>query len=584
MRLARRYIFLAVIATSLFWLLIDLAAYRWRSSSSGGYQSGYDSQDLKELVTIDYFRQFYKTSLNPQPGSAGMEGAAVINPAGEKQKEDKSLEDYGFNELSSSKISLERTIPDNRAKECFNVKYPADLPTASVIVIFHNEAWSALLRTVHSVIARSPPQFLHEVILVDDASIKDFDKPYSHLGKKLQDYVDTLPKVKLIRSPKRVGLTQARLIGADNAQGDVLVFLDSHCEATYGWLEPMLARLKENRKLAVVPDIEVIAWKNFQYSKERGSYNRGIFSWELMFNWGPLPERETKRRKNDAYPIKSPTMAGGLFAMDRRYFFESGAYDRKLIYWGGENVEMSFRLWMCGDGIEIIPCSRVGHVFRERAPYKSPDGSTDHNSIRVAEVWMDEFKEIFYSFRANLKPEMGGDVTERKKLRDKLQCKSFKWYLQNIIPELELPDKYPYGRGDIKNLGTNSCLDTLAQNNAGGRPGLYPCHKMGTNQFFIFTKRKEIWHDGLCVDLDSHADTAKVKMWSCHKQAGNQEWIHQRIGEGGLIQHSVHNRCLEGLGDQIVVRQCDKNNRKQLWVFESYPDANVPAGAKRTWM
>lgn len=37
-------------------------------------------------------------------------------------------------------------------------------------------------------------------------------------------------------------------------------------------------------------------------------------------------------------------MAGGLFAMDRMYFFESGAYDRQLTYWGGENVEMSFRV------------------------------------------------------------------------------------------------------------------------------------------------------------------------------------------------------------------------------------------------
>lgn len=121
---------------------------------------------------------------------------------------------------------------------------------------------------------------------------------------ELEDYVKRLKKVKLIRSPKRVGLTQARLIGADNAVGDVLVFLDSHCEATYGWLEPLLARIKEAPNIAVVPDIEVIAWRNFQYSTDKGSDNRGIFSWELMFNWGPLPEREQQRRKSSIDPIR----------------------------------------------------------------------------------------------------------------------------------------------------------------------------------------------------------------------------------------------------------------------------------------
>eukprot|EP00795_Rhopilema_esculentum_P014779 gene14779-5885_t len=539
MKLAKRYICVAILVTSIFWISIDLFAMLWNSRldvkvlnpeqslllsmSQESLDSLRPREKDKSLVTIDYFKKFYRSSLHPPPSSLGMNGAAVKNSKDEKDLEDKSIKDYGFNELSSSKISLERTIPDNRDKACLSKFYQKDLPTASVIVIFHNEAWSTLLRTVHTVIARSPDYMLKEIILVDDCS--NYDK-YGHLGSKLENYIKSIQKVKLIRSPRRVGLTQARLIGADNAVGDVLVFLDSHCEATDGWLEPLLGRIKENKKIAVVPDIEVIAWRDFEYSKDKGSDNRGIFSWELMFNWGPLPDSEKMRRKTSIDPIRSPTMAGGLFAIERKYFFYSGAYDRQLTYWGGENVEMSFRLWMCGGGIEIIPCSRVGHVFREQAPYKSPDGSTDHNSIRVAEVWLDEYKDIFYSFRPNLKASMGGDVTDRLKLRKRLKCHDFKWYLENIIPELEIPDRYPLGRGDIKNLGTGTCLDTLAQNNQGGKPGLYPCHGLGTNQFFMLTKKNEIWHDSLCLDFSGNG---KAQLWPCHKMGGNQKWLHQKF-------------------------------------------------------
>lgn len=53
---------------------------------------------------------------------------------------------------------------------CVNLTYDTLLPSASVIIIFYNEPWSVLLRTVHSVLKGSPPHLLKEIILIDDHS------------------------------------------------------------------------------------------------------------------------------------------------------------------------------------------------------------------------------------------------------------------------------------------------------------------------------------------------------------------------------------------------------------------------------
>ena len=53
---------------------------------------------------------------------------------------------------------------------------------------------------------------------------------------------------------------------------------------------------------------------------------------------------------------------------------------------------------MCGGVLEIIPCSHVGHIFRKRSPYKWRGGVNvvKKNSVRLAEVWMDEYKNYYY--------------------------------------------------------------------------------------------------------------------------------------------------------------------------------------------
>lgn len=58
-----------------------------------------------------------------------------------------------------------------------------------------------------------------------------------------------------------------------------------------------------------------------------------------------VPQREMDRRGGDrSKPLHTPAMAGGLFSIDRDYFYEVGSYDEGMDIWGGENLEMSFRV------------------------------------------------------------------------------------------------------------------------------------------------------------------------------------------------------------------------------------------------
>jgi len=97
-------------------------------------------------------------------------------------------------------------------------------------------------------------------------------------------------------------------------------------------------------------------------------------------------------------------------------------------------------VWRCGGHIEIVPCSRIGHLFREPEdrPYEVPVNRVVRNYHRVAKVWLGKkYMEDFYKMKPEARAMDTGDLSTQLELQKRLKCKDMTWFLQNVDREME---------------------------------------------------------------------------------------------------------------------------------------------------
>lgn len=374
------------------------------------------------------------------------------------------------------------------------------------------------------------------------------------------------PKVKILRAESRGGLIKARIMGAKAAKGPVLTFLDSHIECAPGWLEPLLDRIAIDKTNVVCPVIDVIDDESLAFSYQTSEMLQvGGFDWMLVFDWNTVPQAERNRKNNSAEPTRSPTMAGGLFSIDKAFFEKLGMYDPDFDIWGAENLEISFKTWMCGGTLEIIPCSHVGHIFRKKSPYQWRPGVDvlRRNTIRLAEVWMDEYAKFYYLRTGEAKGDYG-DISDRVKLRKDLNCKSFKWYMENVYSHMKVPDNL--AEGEVQNEGSAGyCLDAaVREQDTSGKIQMYGCHHLGGNQFFEYTREHEIRKDKHCLDFNN-----ELMLFQCHGAKGTQEWSYDPNTKH--ITHSRGQLCLARSNyhaNSLEMQACNNTHPSQRWNFQ----------------
>ncbi|KAM9807920.1 putative polypeptide N-acetylgalactosaminyltransferase 8 [Neosynchiropus ocellatus] len=494
----------------------------------------------------------------------------------EEQKEAEGLfQIYGYNVFLSNRLPLDRKLPDMRDKRCPR-NHPQDLPTVSVVLIYLNEALSIIKRAIRSVITHTPAHLLREIILVDDCS------SYNDLGEPLQNYIDRVHSenpglVKKVRHRRQMGLAQSRISGWERATADVVVILDAHVEATVGWVEPLLARIKADRSVVVSPVFDKVKFDDLEVERY-GAASHG-FDWALWCMYEEFSP-EWYAMDDESQAGKSPSLMG-IFAADRQFLGEIGGLDGGMTTYGGENVELGVRVWLCGGSVEVVPCSRIAHIERAHKPY-APDLSSPmrRNAVRVADIWMDEYKKNvlmawnlpFHDHGVDI-----GDVTERKKLREKLKCKPFQWYIDHVYPSLRTWDDI-LGYGVLKNSRGDYCLDQGAV--PGNVPILYECHSQQPQMCYYNTEgeiivgglRSHKYNHNRCLVDPGSGSTPALHHCQVAKQA--KLHAHWEFRQGQAIRNKATKRCLEisqgeSLNYELIIQKCTG----QKWTIQHVASA-----------
>ncbi|KAI8785384.1 polypeptide N-acetylgalactosaminyltransferase 9 [Biomphalaria glabrata] len=510
------------------------------------------------------------------PDGPGEGGNATTWPANSLTKEDIVLKDkdyttHYFDEWTSRKIAVHRSLPDDRRPEC-RIKY-SNLPAASVIIVFHNEAWTTLLRSIHSVLDRTPVYLLQEIVLLDDFSDMD------HLKEPLEAYIQSLEKVQLFRSTKRLGLIRARNTAFDYAKGEVVIFLDSHIECFPGWIEPLLAPIANDSSVIIFPTIERINQETFA-TKMTLDLNRdigGLTVSSMYFKW--MPYLKSNTTTPELY-YQSPTMPGGLYAVSRDWFSKLGKYDPEMDLWGGENIEISFKTWMCGGSLLLSLCSHVGHVYRFANPTLHGARLTLKNSVRVAEVWMDQYKHFFYEKLGYNIPEYG-DVTSRVRLRQSLKCSNFSTYLEKVDARVkEKMDVNGVYFGQITSISTTLCLHRNEH-----KGNLERCSIDNIDQMWQYRTDQRIGSRERILGVEIKGRDRDLIFYADYYVIDEVLWVyddHQRL------LNKKTGTCLQANGTSMSVqfKQCSDDAVDQQWKMmtrKEYQESMKAKGVNIDW-
>lgn len=189
---------------------------------------------------------------------------------------------------------------------------------------------------------------------------------------------------------------------------------------------------------------------------------------------------------------------------------------------------------------------------------------------------MDDYKEYIYNKSPKRWSIDPGNISKQIENRKQLNCKSFKWFLETVAPDLiqHFPpvEPAPFMSGIIQNsINKGKCLDSYALKKPNRLVGITKCSVNTTHPLF-----SQMWHlswrkdirntDNTCVMIDSSAPDTPLKLYRCSNKNFDHTWRYDE-DKKWMIYDRFPNCCLE-LNEKtssMVINMCDSFNELMKW-------------------
>ncbi|XP_045176214.2 polypeptide N-acetylgalactosaminyltransferase 13-like [Mercenaria mercenaria] len=470
---------------------------------------------------------------------------------------------YGVNNFISDMIGIKRILPDKRPEKCKEIEYPSDLPEVSIVIVFREEPIASLLRTIYSVLETSPDHLIKEIILVDDGSQDIYFKAAVNV------HVANVEKLKLLTNNQTLGLMRARQRGIEATQSKYFIVLDGHIEVTPRWLEPLLYRLVQEPNALLTSHIGNMDRETFQLQIMAKNDIAFMFFDQITLNelWVHYSDNFRLSRNGSVSPIPYGIVPGMMTAMRKDFFLRLGGFDPGMEIWGIEHMELSVKVWLCDGLVEMVPCSIIGHVYRQ-TPWQSFHPNAPYiakNMLRFAHVWMDgdlQKLALQLQHKSNLSawPDPG-DLQDRHRIRRENNCKPYQYYIDKIrqLTNTYIP-KSPRIVGVVRNVKTKACLDHAVIDEKFLLIS-YACSG-NNNQFFVLT-------EGFNIRVERSWLTVKPGTLILNLLRDIQDWsgpeFKWNFEQNGTIKHLLTEKCLTASETSNVTLEECTDSPYQVW-------------------